>query len=99
MCEPAENPCSECDLTFDCVYESNSHTKLQHDIRCEICSTLSSWRVWNELGFKHHRKEHHGSEEKEVDKASTRKEHTKDGVLHSFFFIRMLFFGFSLKIS
>ena len=37
--------------------------------------------MWNELDFKHHREEHHGSEEKEVDKASTGKEHTKDGVL------------------
>ena len=91
FCDPEEvTSCKDCVQIFKCDDDFVSHMSLQHYITCEICSCIFG----DELYFKYHKEEYHGSSlkppaaadgdkcEEEVDsKASTGKEHTKDGAL------------------
>ena len=88
-CDPEQViSCKLCVQIFKFDDDYVSHTSLQHNIGCEFCSIIFG----TEFGFKYHKEEYHGSSlkppaaadgdkrEEEVDsKASTGKEHTKDG--------------------
>ena len=90
-CDPEQvKSCRDCVQIFKCVYDYVSNVSLQHETTCEICSCIFG----DELYFKYHKEEYHGLSlkqpaaadgdrgEEEVDsKASTGKEHTKDGAL------------------